>query len=166
MKTMQQNIIENILAHIKKHFYSNNQSKCFYQDKHMLIYAITWPATWFEQRALRPSQSKYQQLIENILEQITLHGKPHLYQKYFPRYLLKCIQQWFYFKGQPLYEQLKHIRNHLCSFEQILTHIQSIKHSKTTMPHSIEVMANTHRLINSQKQRNQTNSNHKQLQLF
>ena len=166
MKLIEQKIIENILVDIKKMFYPKNQYKLFYQDKRMLIYAITWPATWFEQRAIKPQQHNYQKIIKKIINDIAQHGNPLLYQQYFPRYLLKGIQQWFLFKGEQLYDQLKHIRNHLYAFEQILTHIQSINHSNPTDVHPIEIMAKTHRLIKSQKQRNKVNSNHKQLQLF
>ena len=166
MKPIEEKIIEGILANIKKRFYPKNKYKLFYQDKPMLIYPITWPATWFEQRALKPHQNKYQQIIKNIINDIVAHGNPRIYQQYFPRYLLKCIQQWFQFNGEQLYEQLKHIRNHLYAFEQILQHIQYINQTHITDIHSIEVMANTHRLIKSQKQRNKTNLNHKQLERF
>ena len=97
MKNIEQKIIEKLLKNIKQSFYQKHEQKRFYQDRHMLIYAITWPATWFEQRNFQTTPNKYQQLIQNILDNIAIHGKPQLYQRYFPGYLLKCIQQWFHF---------------------------------------------------------------------
>ena len=40
-----------LLDQIKTQFYDHKQpEKCFYQDRRMLLYALTWPAKWLDQR--------------------------------------------------------------------------------------------------------------------
>ena len=55
----------------------------------MLLYALTWPAAWLDSRALRMHRQDYQRM---LIVQITRHGDPERYRAYFPKYLLKCLQ--------------------------------------------------------------------------
>ena len=47
------------------------------------------------------------------LPALCAHGDPACFNAYFPRYLLKCLQDWFEHYGDDLYGELKHIRNAL-----------------------------------------------------
>jgi hypothetical protein len=112
---------EKILAQIKAQFYDSRLSeKRFYQDRRMLLYAVTWPATWLDKRGLPITSQAYQKLLIQRLNDIAKHGNPARYQPYFPRYLLKTIQDWFAHHGEDLYEELKHVRNQLCDIEGLL----------------------------------------------
>lgn len=112
---------EKILAQIKQRFYpSNPQDKRFYQDRRMLLYTVTWPATWLDKRGLPITSQAYEKLLTQRLEDIAKHGNPERYRQYFPRYLLKSIQDWFDHHGEELYEELKHVRNQLCGIEALL----------------------------------------------
>ena len=86
----------------------------------MLLYALTWPGKWLEQRGLPITAQRYEQLLAQRLKAIAQHGNPERYQRYFPRYLLKCLQDWFAHHGDELYEELKHVRNYLHSIEALL----------------------------------------------
>ena len=79
----------------------------------MLLYALTWPASWLHERALTLSPKRYELLLVQRLDAIQRHGNPQRYLPYFPRYLLKSIQDWFAWHGEDLYDELKHIRNAL-----------------------------------------------------
>jgi len=112
---------EKILAQIKRRFYDSHSSeKRFYKDRRMLLYAVTWPATWLEKRGLPITSQAYRKLLIQRLDDIAKHGDPARYRAYFPRYLLKTIQDWFAHHGDELYEQLKHVRNQLCQIEALL----------------------------------------------
>jgi hypothetical protein len=120
---MHENILptEKILAHIKQRFYDPHSSeKRFYQDRRMLLYTVTWPATWLDRRGLPITSHAYQKLLLERLDDIAKHGNPARYQAYFPRYLLKTIQDWFAHHGEDLYQELKHVRNQLCSIEALM----------------------------------------------
>ena len=86
----------------------------------MLLYTVTWPATWLDKRGLPITSQAYQKLLTQRLDDIAKHGDPKRYQTYFPRYLLKTIQDWFAHHGEELYEELKHVRNQLCDIDAIL----------------------------------------------
>ncbi len=43
-----------------------------------------------------------------------------MHQRYFPRYLLKTLQDWFAWHGEDLYDELKHIRNQLHDIHHLL----------------------------------------------
>lgn len=86
----------------------------------MLLYTVTWPATWLDRRGLPITSQAYQELLIERLGDIAKHGDPQCYQAYFPRYLLKTIQDWFAHHGEDLYQELKHVRNQLCDIEVLL----------------------------------------------
>ena len=86
----------------------------------MLLYTVTWPATWLHRRGLPITSQAYQELLIERLNDIAQHGDPQRFSAYFPRYLLKTIQDWFAHHGEDLYEELKHVRNQLCDIEALL----------------------------------------------
>jgi hypothetical protein len=112
---------EKVLAQIQARFYPPSPpDKSFYADRRMLLYAITWPADWLEKHGLPITSQAYENLLRQRLDDIAKHGDPKRYRAYFPRYLLKAIQDWFAHHGEDLYEELKHIRNQLCDLEALL----------------------------------------------
>ncbi|MCC5807752.1 MAG: hypothetical protein JJU00_15615 [Opitutales bacterium] len=74
-----------LLEHIRKRFYDPHlPDKRFHRDRRMLLYALTWPASWLEERALRLSPRRYETLLRERLDAIARHGDPNRYQPYFP----------------------------------------------------------------------------------
>ena len=112
---------DRLLAQIKQRFYAPDSSnKRFHQDRRMLLYALTWPAGWMDRRGLPMSSQTYEKLLTERLDDIATHGQPERYRQYFPRYLLKCIQDWFAHHGEDLYQELKHVRNQLYGIEALM----------------------------------------------
>lgn len=138
-----------LLDQIKASFYCSNVSeKRFHQDRRMLLYALTWPATWLDQRGLPITSQAYQRLLSQRLEDIAKHGDPSRYHDYFPRYLLKTIQDWFAHHGEALYEELKHVRNQLCEIEALLQQNTSESAEDIVTP-----MAKAHAVLELQNRR-------------
>ena len=136
---------EKLLAQIKQSFYACKLSdKRFYEDRRMLLYALTWPAKWLDQRGLQVSSKQYEQLITGRLKAIAQHGKPERYRHYFPGYLLKCLQDWFAHHGDELYDELKHVRNQLHSIEALLQKCTSQRAEDIVTP-----MAGAHAILMS-----------------
>jgi len=151
-----------LLAHIKQRFYDpHSPPKRFFQDQRMLLYAITWPAAWLDQRALRIAPKRYESLLLQRLEDIVTHGDPARYTPCFPRYLLKSLQDWFTWHGEDLYDELKHIRNALPELETLLRYTHSHQNSEDI----VAPMARAHAVLNSQYRRNKQTT-HKQLSIF
>jgi hypothetical protein len=126
-----------------------------------LLYALTWPATWLDERGLTCSPQRYQTLIEDRLQAIAAHGNPATYGAYFPTYLLKCLQDWFDRYGDELYSELKHIRNAL---DQLLA---SARFAERVQRHAchLDLLVSTHRLIET-RHANRAASASDQLTLF
>ena len=120
----------------------------------MLLYAITWPATWLKQRNLNIKQNHYNTLIIEKINDIKQHANKQNYEHYFPRYLLKALQDHFHHNEDKLYYQLKHISY---SINDIITNITKQKHLNT-----IDTIAQAHRIIKLQYQQKAKNNDPKQ----
>ncbi len=151
---------DTILRDIRKRFYASDPPEQFHRDRRMLLYAITWPAGWLEQRALRIAPGRYQDLLTQRLDAIATHGNPDLYRRYFPRYLLKSIQDWFAWHGEDLYDELKHIRNAL---PDIATLLQNTPPQNP--PDVVEPLARAHHVLHVQYRRKKQPAP-QQLELF
>ena len=153
---------EKLLAQIKQDFYTCKSSeKQFYADRRMLLYALTWPAKWLDRRGLWMDARQYEKLLGQRLKAIVHHGDPKRYQCYFPRYLLKCLQDWFAHHGDELYEELKHVRNQLYRIEVQLEECPSRRTEDIITP-----MAQAHAILSHQNSHKQKKEDTHQLKLF
>lgn len=134
---MQTNELDTVLRYIGKHIYEES-SEAFQRDRRMLLYALTWPAAWLDSQALRMHSKDYQRMLMDKLAQITRHGDSERYRAYFPRYLLKCLQDHCHHHHENLYRELKHASY---SIEHILDCLQSSQPEHTT------VLAQAHALL-------------------
>ena len=137
---------EELLLAIRLRFYVHEPTD-YHRHRQRLLHAVTWPATWLDERSLTCSPQRYQTLIEDRLQAIAAHGTPAAYGAYFPTYLLKCLQDWFDRSGDELYSELKHIRNAL---DQLLA---SARFAERVQRHArqLDVLVSTHRLIETRR---------------
>ena len=171
MKTLpDQDTIDQILLQIRSRFYHDNQ-KLFFRDRRFLLYVITWPASWLNERGLHTQPDRYKEIVLGRLKDIETHGVPDRYMPFFPRYFLKCLQDYFAYHGDSLYQELKHIRNALCSVEAFLETLSESTASKTPsnppQDHNmVEILAHAHHILASQYRHKPKGSDSKQLSLF
>jgi hypothetical protein len=137
---------DELLQSIRLRFYAPRAAD-YHRDRRWLLHAVTWPATWLEQRGLTCSPQRYQTLIDERLHAIGAHGDPVLYSAYFPSYLLKCLQDWFNRHGDQLYDELKHIRNAL---DQLLASARFAERVQRHARH-LDLLVSTHRLLESRR---------------
>lgn len=135
-----------LLRSIRLRFYAERHSD-YHRDRRWLLHAITWPATWLDERGLTCSPQRYHTLIDERLHAIGAHGDPVLYSAYFPSYLLKCLQDWFDRHGDELYSELKHIRNAL---DQLLASARFAERVQRNARH-LDLLVSTHRLLESRR---------------
>jgi hypothetical protein len=154
--------LADLLQSVRWHFYAEASAvRRFYRDRRMLLYALTWPAVWLERRGLTCSSERYRSLIAERLAAIRAHGDPLCWSPCFPRYLLKCLQDWFDHHGDDLYGELKHLRNAL---DQVLASARFAQRVQRDA-RNLDVLVATHRLLHAQRAaRASTNAN--QLSLF
>ena len=149
------NELDAILHYIRKHIYEGNKSQ-FQRDRGSLLYALTWPAAWLDSQALRMHSKDYQRMLMDKLRQIHAHGDPARYRAYFPKYLLKCLQDHCHHHHETLYRELKHASY---SIEHILEHLQDSQPEHTT------VLAQAHALLRQSYRKKDTNAPTRQMTL-
>lgn len=137
---------EALLLALRLRFYVHRPTD-YHRDRQRLLHAVTWPATWLDERGLTCSPPRYQTLIEERLQAIAAHGNPAAYGAYFPAYLLKCLQGFFDRHGDELYSELKHIRNAL---DQLLASARFAGRVQRHA-HHLDLLVSTHRLIESRR---------------
>ena len=149
------NELDAVLHYIGKHIY-RNRSESFRRDRPRLLYALTWPAAWLDSQALRMHAKDYRHMLMDKLEQIHTHGDPAHYRAYFPRYLLKCLQDHCHHHHETLYKELKHASY---SIEHILDTLQSSQPEHTT------VLAQAHAMLRQSHRNEDTTAPTKQMTL-
>lgn len=152
--------LEELLGSIRLRFYLHRPAD-YQRDRRRLLHAVTWPATWLDERGLTCVPPRYHTLIEERLQAIAAHGNPTAYGAYFPAYLLKCLQDWFDRYGDELYSELKHIRNAL---DQLLASARFAERVQRHARH-LDLLVSTHRLIET-RHANRTATAAEQLTLF
>ena len=127
-----------ILRYIREHFYTS--CDCDYQrDRRALLLALTWPAAWLHSHGLRITCADYNQLLLRKIQQIKRHGNPANYGGYFPRYLMKSLQDHCRHHHEAIYNKLKHASY---TIDQITDHIaQTPRIDPTT------VLAQAHEIL-------------------
>jgi hypothetical protein len=137
---------DELLQSIRLRFYARRPAD-YHREHQRLLHAITWPATWLDERGLTCSPQRYQTLIDERLHAIAAHGDPARYRDYFPSYLLKCLQDWFDRHGEDLYSELKHIRNAL---DQLLASARFAGRVQRDA-RQLDLLVSTHRLLESRR---------------
>jgi len=151
--------LDTVLAEVRRRFYRGADAhvdavlqRAFFRDRRMILYALSWPATWLRQRALTCSPARYHSLLIARLEAIVLHGDSARFaplSAYFPTYLLACLQDWFRHHGDELYDELKHLRN---AIDKVLSSAPLAAQVQRDAQH-LDVIAAAHKLIQPARRR-------------
>ncbi len=149
----EQQTLTDLLSLVRGDFYgTDDRLAAYYIQKRDLARALTWPALWLERHNLHCSQQRYRSLLASRLAAIREHGDPDRYSEYFPRYLLKCLQDWFAWHGEEVTAELRHARNAIeLALIGILTHADREECSEVNehiqARRQIESLAQTHRIL-------------------
>jgi hypothetical protein len=82
------------LCYIARNQLYVDQPDNFYPQLKDLKRAFTWPAHWFNERALFVGPDRYKQILLERIQEIKRHGDTAGI-KYWPRYILTCLQRHF-----------------------------------------------------------------------
>jgi hypothetical protein len=96
-----------VLKHIEERFY-HDRTADYQRDRRVLLRALTWPAAWLDKQALTITTEDYNRLLLKKLRQIEKHGNPDNYRAYFPKYLMKALQDHCRHHQEAIYLKLKH----------------------------------------------------------
>ena len=102
-------IVGDLLASIRGAFYGDLDDKQWHQEKRFLTRVVTWPASWFNRRAVTVRPERYKAIFLGIVDDIKVHGST-AGVKFWPGYLLRCVQEHFRHHGDEYYEEGKAVR--------------------------------------------------------
>lgn len=136
---------EELLTNIRNQFYTEATAKKFFQDRNVLLLAITYPAKWLKERGVTWSSDRYFQTLRDLLQEIKRHGATGQV-KYFPGYLLKCVQDHFAHNSDTYCDEGKRMRS---AWERALGRAISAAQSKQIQEdeRTVEVLAQAHRVL-------------------
>lgn len=146
--------LDRLLGTIREQFYAGQPPKKFFQDQNVLALAATWPATWLNHRGVTWTAERYFQTLHTLLREIKEHGATGEV-KYFPGYLLKCIQDHFAHRSDEYCDEAKRTRS---AFDLALGRavdagkLADIRTAEAT----VDVLAQAHRLLAKQPRRRKT----------
>lgn len=146
MNRLSQQTLDALLERLKP-LYAGRNPRDWYRDRRMLLKALTWPAAWFSSRGYnRLHLRTYSAILFEIIDDIRTHGTQARETQYFPRYFLKCVQDYFRHNEDDICARHRAARD---SITTALNHIKSLA-TKTEDP-TITILAEAHKLIQPQK---------------
>jgi hypothetical protein len=100
-----------LLAFIRSGFYRDCPDRWF-KDQHFIRRKVlTYPAKWLNSRGVTLPTDRYKEILVGIFSTIKVHGQTDTV-RYWPGYLLHCVQTHFKCHGDEIYEEGKSIRAH------------------------------------------------------
>lgn len=98
------------LLQAARSFYGDCPDK-WHADQHFIKRnVVTWPARWLNSRGVTLPPERYKEIVLEVFQGIKQHGKTEAI-KYWPGYLMKCVQDHFRVHGEEYYNEGKAIRN-------------------------------------------------------
>ena len=144
-------LVKSFLHRLRTQFYPDNE-KGFYQQRSMLISAITTPARWLEERGVRLPEQRLEEILVGILRGIMHHGNTGNIG-FFCAYFLKAVQDHMKHQGDGYYEEGKSLRKILDTAVEDLTKKQARKLDAAQDRTTTELAA-LNRLVNATRIKN------------
>ena len=101
-------LVKNYLHRLRQQFYPDDE-KGFFQQRTVLIDAITTPARWLDERGVRLPERRLCQILDEIIKGIQHFGATGEI-KFFCRYFLFAVQEHMNHQGDRYYEEGKSLR--------------------------------------------------------
>jgi hypothetical protein len=139
--------LDRLLAEICRTFYAADLEGKFFRDRPMLQKAVTWPATWLRARGLTWTSDRYFKTLGELLKGIRRHGATGEV-KYFPGYLLKCLQDHFAHNGDAYCDEGRRLRN---SVNTALSSVRFADSPTTPSSSTVDILAAAHALLASRR---------------
>lgn len=139
-------LTEKFLRWIGKRFYAQ-QDPLFFQERNLLLQAITFPAHWLEMRGVRIGAKRYEQILSGIIRVINEHGNLAAIRS--PgRYLLHAVQEHMKHHGEDYYNQAKSTRN---AIEDVMHGLITASAAIQSVDNTVPALAEAHRVLAAAK---------------
>jgi hypothetical protein len=104
-----QRFVEEMLSRIRREFFRYATNKQFFQERPLLIQAITGPAKYMNERGVKAPASLYRRILQTVIDTIRQKGNRSKIQR-FSVYFLHCVQEHMKHHGDEYYYQAKAAR--------------------------------------------------------
>jgi hypothetical protein len=104
-----EDLIGEMLTLLRRDFYPKKEKE-FFQDKRLLLKAITCPADWMKEHGVAAPASKYRAILHAVISTLKRHASPAKKLR-FSAYLLHCVQEHMKHHGDEYYTDAKQVRD-------------------------------------------------------
>jgi hypothetical protein len=109
-QTLAVEIRDDLLQVIRNQFYQDAPAGAFQKDrKFLLSRVVLWPAGYLDSRGVTLPPARYKAILLEVFNGIKQHGQTGAI-KYWPGYLMHCVQTHFRIHGEEYYEEGKSLR--------------------------------------------------------
>ncbi len=109
-QSMPKEIVDDFLGVIRGQFCPDATDKEWFQQRRFFMRVVTWPASWLARRGVSLTPERYKAILQDIFQGVKTHGATDTV-KYWPGYLLHCVQEHFKHHGDEIYEEAKSVRH-------------------------------------------------------
>lgn len=109
---MPKDLVNGLLSVIRSQFVPDLTDKEWYKEHNQFIKVrvVMWPARQMNKKGFTVTPERYQQIILAILKDVKRHGQTGQV-RYWPGYLMHCVQQHWEHHWEEYYDEAKAIRN-------------------------------------------------------
>ena len=155
-----EDLVADVMGVIRGQFYGDLPGRAWFQQQHFIRERfVLWPARWLDQRGVTLKPERYRAILLEILTTIKQHGNT-AGVKYWPRYLVHCVQQHFAIHCEEYYSEGKSLRSAL---DRVMA---TAARAQTSTPDPVRVMAEAGRLLAAGKRRKKVVPRPKERLLF
>jgi hypothetical protein len=129
---------------VRREFFRSVTEKQFFQERSVLIQAITWPARWMNDRGARLPASGYRRILGTVINAIKRHGRRAQIQR-FSVYFLHSVQEHMKHHGDQYYYMAKASRPISAILPSVTRHVRPGAAPDSTT----EVLTQMNRLLRS-----------------
>jgi hypothetical protein len=140
-------IVSDLMTVIRNKFYGDRPDQFFKDQNFLRRNVVLWPARWLDEKAVTLKPFRYREILIDIFNQVAIHGTETV--KYWPGYLMSCVQRHFAIHGEEYYEEGKSLRAALDKSLFAITRAQATP----ATPDPIRIMARAQTLAKPPKRR-------------
>lgn len=152
-------IIADLMGAIRNSFYAGDE-RWFKDQAFLRRRVVTWPAGWLNRSGVALKPERYKEIMLGIFLDIKRKGKTEAV-RYWPGYLVHCVQEHFKHHGEEIYAEGKALRNQA---ENVLTGLtRALEAARTADP--VAALAQVHQALTAAHKRKQKPPERKQMGL-
>jgi len=136
-----EDLVDRLLETIRGQFCAQMTGKEWGQARHFLKRnVVLWPARFMFGKGFTVPAARYEAILRSVFADIKTHGKADAI-KYWPGYLMKCVQDHLRHHWEEYYAEAKSIRS---AAETALMHLGKLQHQHDP---TVEALAAAHKVL-------------------